>query len=1352
MAENIGDLSVRITGDDSELQKAIDAAAKTAQDGATRISSAFAQSFKSSDEGLKQFVDSMGKFSPAADSIIQKQKQLDDELIRAKGALVEVQQAYDAGAVSVNTLVRAQDAVSEAAAKANIAFKEEETVVRSLADTLRDAGASMTALGNTLTLELTAPIVAFGTAAALAANQFDEAFDHLRASTGQTGVELKGLEDIFRNVFATVPATAKDVGDAIAALAQRTNLVGPELEKLTTQVLNLAHVTGSQVGPLIQSVTRLFGDWGIKTNEQAETLDTLFKAFQKTGVGVTELSKLVVQFGAPLRALGFSFEEALVTMGKFQKEGVNLQTALSGLRFALGSFAKAGEDPVIALQEMIDKIKNTDDATEALALSFQTFGKRAAADLFDVIKGGHLDLDELMKAIADGHDTINQAAEDTKSFAEKWQLFKNNLEAALEPLGETLISALEGFMREAKPAIGLLKDLGDAFNSLDTGTKTVAITVIGFAVAAGPALVTFGYAAKGAAAALDVMGISLKGVALAGAALRGIAWLAIAAEIATLAKAFYDLKVAKDSQAQSDRELTDSLARLEISLRQQGADITELSRQYNQGEISFASYLKRLREIAVAIGDSIPKTAAATASVQKHGAAHEEAAPKVKKAADEVTQINAYLKEMTDLLKQIQAPFQIFSDTSEAAAQALLLLVSAHKDIIFEQQKLIPLVDASAIAMDMLAQAMHQISAEGPGTVTVLDETGQAAKDLGGYVTVATTDTVKLEDQIAKTSKNGQSAIKELNRAIERDLSKALADVITRTGDLGKAFAKVGTDIVAIVVDHIIAKALKPLLDALDKVLVKIPGLGSIPGAGGGGGASVPTGGGGGGGGGGTGGGASSMLGTVTSLATLGVDIAAGITQGIQMSRLINLTGEIEISTRQVKEQLVGGVQPRLDMYLPELKHLVDIWGVLEDIKSVLWRGVVNVNVIGSSGQADNRWADVNANGNGPAAILDKTPEKLAALGLSTEENTGVTEQNTAEILNLAKSVSRSTDGIAQLIDAEQLAADIAIDSATKNAVALAGFSQQQIEAFAGLRQALTEGTGPASGTTAQIEDPLTRALRQLQSPASEAGAIKAALINELEGGPGSTRPVRGLGAPEPGTQDYLDLQFLKGQLTADQYRTAIADQKLQESMQAVADGIASIKPFSTPFGSEQPFTTPVTRGEMTVSGAATGPIDRFTADQVKTATDQYRSALETAAAALEQQRGASNSLIATYALGVAQAEARVGALLDHFDSPQQLADWLAAYNAKQPIHNAEFGDITGTIYNQSQSEKDLILRLRGGLERTAAPPIDVAGMTADYQSALRNTPVTVYAVDPSGRQLTNSIITGLQRNGIRIR
>lgn len=72
-----------------------------------------------------------------------------------------------------------------------------------------------------------------------------------------------------------------------------------------------------------------------------------------------------------------------------------------------------------------------------------------------------------------------------------------------------------------------------------------------------------------------------------------------------------------------------------------------------------------------------------------------------------------------------------------------------------------------------------------------------------------------------------------------------------------------------------------------------------------------------------------SSIGSIANIAGAVAAIGSGITQGIQQAHANNLLGEIEISTRQVKEQLVGGIQPTLNQYLPELLHITNLWAAV---------------------------------------------------------------------------------------------------------------------------------------------------------------------------------------------------------------------------------------------------------------------------------------------------------------------------------------------------------------------------------------------------------------------------------------
>ena len=125
---------------------------------------------------------------------------------------------------------------------------------------------------------------------------------------------------------------------------------------------------------------------------------------------MSELSRLLVQFGAPLRNLGIDLDFAAAMFANFEKSGVNISTVLSGLRLSVGNLATPTDElaalldklginaakPEKALGQIFSDIKRLDDqASKALAI--EVFGKRAGPDLRDAVVTGRFALQDLMK-------------------------------------------------------------------------------------------------------------------------------------------------------------------------------------------------------------------------------------------------------------------------------------------------------------------------------------------------------------------------------------------------------------------------------------------------------------------------------------------------------------------------------------------------------------------------------------------------------------------------------------------------------------------------------------------------------------------------------------------------------------------------------------------------------------------------------------------------------------------------------------------------------------------------------------------------------------------------------------------
>jgi len=302
---------------------------------------------------------------------------------------------------------------------------------------------------------------------------------------------------------------------------------------------NLARITGGDINTLIPATTRIFGDWSIATDKQSETLDFLFRVQQNTGIGIDALAEKVVQFGAPLRQMGFSFEEATALIGKWEKEGVNAELVLGSLRIALAKFASAGvKDTNAALLELIDRVKNAGSTGEATGIAIEAFGRKAGPDMAAAIREGRFDLDTLLKQLKTGTDTINGVALATDDWMEKLKKLKNNAMIELEPVANKVFNSLTVAVDRLSPKI---KDLAAWFGKL-SDSQMDNLLKWGLIIAAiGPALSIIGRTMTGVIqltnnikllnAAIQSSKFLLGGAATAGLVAMGAATEALADKI-----------------------------------------------------------------------------------------------------------------------------------------------------------------------------------------------------------------------------------------------------------------------------------------------------------------------------------------------------------------------------------------------------------------------------------------------------------------------------------------------------------------------------------------------------------------------------------------------------------------------------------------------------------------------------------------------------------------------------------------------------------------------------------------------------------------------------------------------------
>lgn len=366
--------------------------------------------------------------------------------------------------------------------------KNLDKVEKRFAD-LTKAGEQLNKVGRTMTKYVTLPLAGLGATAFMAATSVENAMNTIREGTGATGKALVSLGEDFRAVFRRVPQNAQETASAIADLNTRLGLTGEPLRQLALQMLELTDLTRAQVGPVIATTTRLFGDWGIATEDQAGALDLLWKVSQHTGVQVQRLSDTLVQFGAPLRMMGFSIEESAALVGKWEKEGVNMELVLGSLRIAMGHFAREGVPTRKGLDRTMRRMRQLGPSAEATALAMEVFGARAGPDMAAAILEGRFATEDLLAAIQASPETIMKAGEATENWMDQLRQLRNQATLAFEPIGVRLLQAVERLIPVFVWLVDKVAALTTAFSRLHPVVQTVALGAAGLLMVLGPALV-----------------------------------------------------------------------------------------------------------------------------------------------------------------------------------------------------------------------------------------------------------------------------------------------------------------------------------------------------------------------------------------------------------------------------------------------------------------------------------------------------------------------------------------------------------------------------------------------------------------------------------------------------------------------------------------------------------------------------------------------------------------------------------------------------------------------------------------------------------------------------------------------
>ncbi|MBQ1370183.1 MAG: phage tail tape measure protein, partial [Clostridia bacterium] len=440
MARNIKGITIEIDGKTTELQ-----------DSLSKVN----EKLKQTQADLKD-VNKLLKLDPTNTDLL-KQKQgllksaisdVKEKLDKEKEALAQLEKADPSEKNTENMKVLQRQIADDEAELKKLTDQSKEfgsvfkQQAEAVGDKLKEVGAQVKEVGDNMTKNVTAPIMAGGAAAVAAFTDVDKAQDNLIKMTGASGDSLEEMKSIMEDIATSIPTDFGTAAAAVGEVSTRFGVTGDELEDLSTKFVKFANLNNSDVTTSVDTVQKAMAAWGMSAEEAGAFLDTLTKAAQDTGANATSLATVVADNTTVFDEMGFSVSDATMWLANLEKNGVDSSTAMGGLRKALQNASKEGISMDDALADLQTKLQNASSDTEAMNYVMDLFGTKAGPQLISALEEGRLSFEALGTSIEDNLGTVDETFQNTLSPTDEFKTTLNELKSVGAEVGGTILELL----------------------------------------------------------------------------------------------------------------------------------------------------------------------------------------------------------------------------------------------------------------------------------------------------------------------------------------------------------------------------------------------------------------------------------------------------------------------------------------------------------------------------------------------------------------------------------------------------------------------------------------------------------------------------------------------------------------------------------------------------------------------------------------------------------------------------------------------------------------------------------------------------------------------------------------------
>lgn len=438
-------------------------------------------------------------------------------------------------------------------------FRQLGEALNSTGDKFQKVGAKMTSVGKTMTMGVTAPLLAAGVAMAVSASKFEDANAKIQNALGVTAEEAISLKNTAKEVWKDgFGENLDEVSDALIKVKQNMKNVanGDELKRVTADTLLLAKTFDADLNEVTRAGNNLMTNFGISSKE---AYDMMAKGAQNGLNFSNELFDNLAEYAPLWSAMGYSAEEMFGILQRGSKEGVYnldyLNDIMKEFQIRIKDNSKSTSEAMDVMsqstldlweaqyqgkasvadvaQSVIKDLKAMENQVDANEIGVALFGTKWE-DLESKAVYAMLGSTEAMTGFEDSMKKISDVQEET--FGQRFQSTLRKTQSALLPFGNMMLDLAEKYLPKVSQAI---EKMTKKFEGMSPEGKKTTLAIAGITAALPPVILGLGVLASGIGAVMKMMGAASLAMAGTGGAValltNPIGWLALGLGAATVA-------------------------------------------------------------------------------------------------------------------------------------------------------------------------------------------------------------------------------------------------------------------------------------------------------------------------------------------------------------------------------------------------------------------------------------------------------------------------------------------------------------------------------------------------------------------------------------------------------------------------------------------------------------------------------------------------------------------------------------------------------------------------------------------------------------------------------------------------